>query len=193
MMDKTQHKRALRVVVAGGGISGLAAAHRLIERSADSKREIKIVLLEAGARVGGVIRTEHRDGFLLEGGADSFISEKPEAVELAKRIGLGPRLIGTTDTHRRSFIARGRKLHAVPEGFHLLAPSRLWPFVTSEILSWPGKARMALDLVLPRRAAANGSDDATAATCGAALSARCVRSAWIRAPGRRATGGRTRA
>jgi oxygen-dependent protoporphyrinogen oxidase len=158
-MDATHHKDTLRVVIAGGGISGLAAAHRLVERNAFSKSEIEIVLLEAGARLGGVIRTERHDGFLLEGGADSFISEKPEAIDLAKRIGLAPHLIETTDRHRRSFVVRGRKLHAVPEGFHLLAPSRFWPFITSEIFSWSGKARMALDLVLPRRHAANGTDD----------------------------------
>ncbi|MDT4965716.1 MAG: protoporphyrinogen/coproporphyrinogen oxidase [Acidobacteriota bacterium] len=158
-MDATHHKDTLRVVIAGGGISGLAAAHRLAERNADSRREIEIVLLEAGARLGGVIRTERRDGFLLEGGADSFISEKPEAIDLAKRIGLAPHLIETTERHRRSFIVRGRKLLPVPEGFHLLAPSRFWPFIMSEIFSWSGKARMALDLLLPRRSAANGTDD----------------------------------
>lgn len=158
-MDAIQHKGTLRVVIVGGGISGLAAAHRLVERNAESKREIEILLLEAGARLGGVIWTERRDGFLLEGGADSFISEKPEAIDLATRIGLAPHLIQTTDRHRRSFIVRGRKLLPVPEGFHLLAPSRFWPFITSEIFSWSGKARMALDLVLPRRDAANGAGD----------------------------------
>jgi oxygen-dependent protoporphyrinogen oxidase len=159
IMDETLFKSVPRVVIIGGGISGLAAAHRLVERSAQSNKRIEVVLLESSAALGGVIRTERRDGFLLEGGPDSFISEKPEAVELAKRIGLAPRLIETREAHRRSFIVRNGKLRAVPEGFQLLAPTRFWPFVTTSIFSWTGKARMALDLILPKRAAANGSDD----------------------------------
>jgi oxygen-dependent protoporphyrinogen oxidase len=158
-MSETRDKQATRVAVIGGGISGLAAAHRLVEQNARSKTKMEVVLLEASGRMGGVIRTEQRDGFLLEGGPDSFISEKPEAVELAKRIGLASRLIETNEAHRRSFIVRNGKLRAVPEGFQLLAPTRFWPFVTTGIFSWTGKARMALDLILPRRAAANGSDD----------------------------------
>ena len=148
-----------RVAVIGGGISGLAAAHRLLELSRDEARPLEILLLEASARAGGTIRTERREGFLLEGGPDSFISEKPEAVNLAERLGIASRLIETNSVNRRSFIVRKGKLLPVPEGFQLLAPSRLWPFVTTGIFSWPGKARMAFDLLLPRRAAANGVDD----------------------------------
>jgi oxygen-dependent protoporphyrinogen oxidase len=159
MMKETPHKQSFRVVVVGGGISGLAAAHHLVELRAQENLACEITLLEQGARLGGVIRTEQREGFLLEGGPDSFISEKPEAIALAKRIGIASRLIETNEAHRRSFVVREGRLRAVPEGFHLLAPSRFWPFVTTDIFSWTGKARMALDLFLPRRAAANGSDD----------------------------------
>jgi oxygen-dependent protoporphyrinogen oxidase len=158
-MNLTRHNQRPRVVVIGGGISGLAAAHRLVEDNSLSKTAPEVLLLEATSRTGGVIRTERQEGFLLEGGPDSFISEKPAAVELIKRIGLASHLIETTPIHRRSFIVRGGRLYAVPEGFQLLAPSRFWPFVTTGIFSWAGKARMALDLVLPRRALSNGSDD----------------------------------
>jgi oxygen-dependent protoporphyrinogen oxidase len=158
-MSESRPNERLKVVVIGGGISGLAAAHALIERSAQFKNQPEVILIEASTRLGGIIRSEQRDGFLLEAGPDSFISEKPEAVELAKRIGLAGRLIETNDAHRRSFIVRKGKLHAVPDGFQLLAPTRLWPFVTTDIFSWMGKARMALELVLPRRSSQNGNDD----------------------------------
>lgn len=146
-----------RVVIIGGGISGLAAANRIIERSSETGEAIHLTLLEAGPRLGGVIISEHRDGFLLETGPDSFISEKPEALALARRLGLESQLIETNSEYRRSFIVRGGKLRAVPEGFHLLAPSLIWPFLASDILSPFGKARMALDLFLPRTSA-NGDE-----------------------------------
>jgi len=140
-----------RVVIIGGGITGLAAAHRLLERCHESGEQVDLKLLEASARAGGIVQTQERDGFLLESGPDSFISEKPAALELVKRLGLESRLIETNEHHRRSFIVRQGRLLPVPEGFHLLAPSRFWPFVKSDIFSWSGKARMALDLLLPRR------------------------------------------
>jgi oxygen-dependent protoporphyrinogen oxidase len=159
MRDIPQH-RPLRITVVGGGISGLAAAHRLQELSGKTGRTLEILLLEASTRTGGTLHTHRRDCFLLEGGPDSFISEKPEAIRLAERIGIADRLIEINPEHRRSFIVRGGRLHAVPEGFQLLAPTRFWPFVTTGIFSWRGKARMALDVVLPGRASeANGGDD----------------------------------
>ena len=136
-----------RIVVVGGGITGLAAAHRVQEINPSAE----IILLEASGRLGGTIQTEHRDGFLLERGPDSFISEKPEALALAKRLGLESQIIETNETYRRSFIVRNGKLRAVPEGFQLLAPSRMWPFITSDIFSIAGKMRMAADLFLPRK------------------------------------------
>jgi oxygen-dependent protoporphyrinogen oxidase len=145
------------VVIIGGGISGLAAAHRLGEQ------EVNVTLLEASARLGGTIQTEHRDGFLLERGPDSFISEKPPALALAKRLGLESRLVQTNEQFRRSFIVRDGRLRAVPEGFQLLAPSRLWPFITSDIFSVAGKARMAADLLLPRKRT-NGTNDESLAS-----------------------------
>jgi oxygen-dependent protoporphyrinogen oxidase len=147
------------VVVVGGGISGLATAHRLWEESRRSGPPVNILLLEGSSRLGGVISTVSSDGFLLEGGPDSFISDKPWAMALARRIGLSEELIGTSEAFRRSFIVKGRRLVPVPEGFYLLAPSRLWPFLTTAAFSWPGKLRMAMDLVLPRRIPENPSHD----------------------------------
>src|SRR5262249_26428609 len=116
-------------------------------------------LLEATSRLGGTIKTQQRDGFLIETGPDSFISEKPAARQLAHRIGLEANLIETNSAFRRSFIVRKGRLRPVPEGFQLLAPARIWPFVKTDIFSWPGKARMALDLLIPRRKLTNGIED----------------------------------
>lgn len=149
---------AKRIVIVGGGISGLAAAHRLIELGFP---RTQITLVEASGRLGGTLQTHHRDGFLLERGPDSFISEKPEAVSLAKRLGLESRLIETNEQYRRSFIVRNGRLRPVPEGFQLLAPSRVWPFITTDVFSFIGKLRMAADLVLPRE---NGKEDESLAS-----------------------------
>jgi protoporphyrinogen/coproporphyrinogen III oxidase len=159
MAEERASKRAPRVVVIGAGISGLAAAYRLQERGREMERAPELTLLEATARAGGIIRTHRREGFLIEGGPDSFISEKPEAKGLAERLGIAGQLIETGPAHRRSFIVRDGRLHPVPEGFHLLAPSRFWPFVTTRIFSWRGKARMALDMLLPVRSATEAEQD----------------------------------
>ena len=148
-----------RIVIIGGGISGLAAAHRVLELN----QSAQVTILEASSRLGGTIQTEHRDDFLIERGPDSFISEKPEALALAKRLGLEPQLIQTNEKFRRSFIVRNGQLRPVPEGFQLLAPSRIAPFVMTDIFSVAGKVRMAADLFLPRRDT-NGTDDESLAS-----------------------------
>ncbi|HSE29991.1 MAG TPA: protoporphyrinogen oxidase [Pyrinomonadaceae bacterium] len=151
------------IVIIGGGISGLAAAHRLTELSRTNATPVEITLCEASDRLGGIIQTHLRDGFLLERGPDSFISEKPEAIRLAQRLGIDRRLITTNEQHRCSFIVRKGRLRKVPEGFQLLAPSRFWPFISTDIFSLPGKLRMAADLFLPR-ANSNGSTDESLAS-----------------------------
>jgi protoporphyrinogen/coproporphyrinogen III oxidase len=138
------------VVIVGGGIAGLAAAHRLQEISRERELPLRFTLLEASGRVGGTLGTEHRDGFLLELGPDSFISEKPWALALCRRIGLESELIGTCDEHRATFVVHNGKLELLPEGFMLLAPTKFGPLLRSRLFSWPGKLRMVLDLVLPR-------------------------------------------
>ena len=147
----TEASSAIRVVVIGGGISGLAAAHRLVELRQERGLPLDVLLLEAGERLGGVIRTRKRSGFLLEEGPDSMITDKPWGRALAERIGLTDRLVGTQDEHRRSFVVRDGKLEPTPEGFYLLAPSMMMPLAMSRIFSPLGKARMAMDLLIPRR------------------------------------------
>jgi oxygen-dependent protoporphyrinogen oxidase len=141
-----------RVVVIGGGLSGLAAAHRFSERAGALRRPIELAVLEARDRVGGAVCTHRRDGFIIEHGADSFITNKPWGVDLCRTLGLTDRLVGTDPQHRRSFVVRQGRLVPVPEGFVLLAPNRLGPILTTPILSFRGKLRLLLDLLLPRRA-----------------------------------------
>ena len=140
----------MRLVVVGGGIAGLTAAHRAVEISRERETALELTVLEARDRLGGTIETEHAGGFLVETGPDSFLSEKPWGLALCRRIGLESRLVGTDDRFRRVFVWFGKRLHPVPDGFQLLAPTRLTPFVTSSLFSWPGKLRMALDVILPR-------------------------------------------
>ncbi len=142
--------RTPHIVIIGGGIAGLAAAHHLEELSRERALPLRFTLLEASGRLGGTIGTEHRDGFLLEHGPDSFLSEKPWALALCRRMGLESELVGTQDQFRTTFVVRNGKLEPLPEGFMLLAPTRLGALVRSRIFSWPGKLRMGLDLVLPR-------------------------------------------
>lgn len=145
----------MKLVVVGGGITGLAAAHRAVELARQHARSLDLVLLEAGDRLGGTIRTERHRGFLVDCGPDSFLSEKPWALALCRRLGLEPRLVRTSDRFRRTFVLLGGRLHPLPEGFQLLAPTRIAPFVASPVFSALGKLRMSLDLVLPR----GGADD----------------------------------
>src|SRR5439155_1241105 len=141
---------AVRLVVVGGGITGLAAAHRAVEVARERGIALELTLVEARERLGGTIATERAGGFLVEAGPDSFLSEKPWALALCRRLGLEDRLARTDDRYRKVFVWRAGRLHPLPDGWELLAPTRLAPFLTSGLFSWPGKLRMALDLVLPR-------------------------------------------
>jgi oxygen-dependent protoporphyrinogen oxidase len=147
----------MRLAVLGGGITGLAAANRAVEWAQERGQHVAITLLEAADRLGGTIRSERRDGFLVELGPDSFLSEKPWALDLCRRLGVEARLVRTDDRFRRIYVVHRGRLYPLPDGFQMLAPTRLWPFVGSRLFSWPGKLRMAADLVLPRGGGADES------------------------------------
>ena len=150
-MDRTG--RAQRVVVIGGGITGLTAAYRLTQAARAQAYPLEVVLLEASGRLGGTIATDCQDGLLMEQGPDCFLSAKPWGVRLSEELGLGDELIGTTTQYRQSFIVRGGRLAPVPQGFYLMAPGSWRSLLTTPVFSWRGKLRMALDLVVPRRTA----------------------------------------
>jgi len=140
-----------RVIVIGGGITGLSAAWRLQRHSEKSRTPMHVQLLEGSSHVGGSLKSVMREGFLLETGPDCFISQKPRGVELCKELGLEVDLIATRPDYRRSFILRQGKFYPVPEGFYLMGPSRPRPFLESSLLSWPGKFRAMIEPLIPSR------------------------------------------
>src|SRR5215468_3278826 len=150
-MDRTG--RGKRVVVIGGGITGLTAAYRLTQTAQAREGPLDVILLEASGRLGGVIATHAQDGLVMEHGPDCFLSAKPWGVRLCEELGLDDELLGTTTQYRQSFIVRGGGLVPVPQGFYLMVPGSWWSLMTTPVFSWRGKARMAFDLVVPRRTA----------------------------------------
>ncbi|MBK8207478.1 MAG: protoporphyrinogen oxidase [Planctomycetes bacterium] len=133
------------VAVIGAGISGLTAAYRL------SKAGARVTLFEGGDHTGGVIRTLHEQGCLLETGPDCWAGNKPAGVELVRELGLEAELIGTRQGVRRSFILHKGTLKRLPEGFFLISPMSLGALLKTPILSARGKLRMAYELVCPRK------------------------------------------
>jgi oxygen-dependent protoporphyrinogen oxidase len=163
-------------VVLGGGITGLAAAHRLLQL--DVPPGLRVTLVEADVRLGGKIVTERSDGFLIEGGPDSFLATKPRGIGLCTELGIGVRpqlqLVGVTPQRRRAFVLWHGRLHDLPEGLSGLVPTRLAPLARSSLLSPLGKARVALDYVLPARR--DGGDE----SLGGFIRRRLGREAWER-------------
>jgi oxygen-dependent protoporphyrinogen oxidase len=135
------------VVIVGGGITGLSAAYFLLKRARE--RPLKITLVEAENHLGGKIRTEHLNGFLIEGGPDAFLTQKPWAVQLCRELGLGDQLVAPKP--RKTYVLLGGRLRKLPEGAMGLIPTRLSSFAKSELFTPWGKLRMGLDLVIPPR------------------------------------------
>lgn len=140
----------MRILVAGGGISGLATAYYLTQQASARGTPVELLLVEAGPRLGGKLWTEQVDGFVVEAGPDSFLTTKPAAVALCRDLGLGERLMPTNDARGAVFVLVGGRLHRIPDGLRLIAPTRLAPFLQSSLLTWRGKARMGLETLLPR-------------------------------------------
>lgn len=145
------------MVIVGGGISGLATAYFLSR--APQLNSIEIVLLEASSRLGGIILTEKIDGFILEGGPDSFVVQKPEALELCRELGLENRLIETGASGRQVYVLWQGKLLPFAPALLLNAPVSITGLCRSPILSWRGKLRAAMEPLLP---ASNLEDESVA-------------------------------
>lgn len=129
---------APRIAIVGGGISGLAAALRTSQLLPHAKLD----LFEASSRLGGVLDTVCRDGFLIERSADNFLTTPPGAVELCHQVSIADQLLQTDEARRRAMVVRNGRLVPIPRGFYLMSPRKLWPVLTSSVLSLRGKLRL---------------------------------------------------
>jgi len=137
-----------RIAIIGGGISGLSAAHT-IEEKRQSGVNVEYVLFESSPRLGGVMVTDRVDGCLVEAGPDSFLTEKPWASDLCRKIGLGDQLIGSNDAKRKTYIVKKNKLRVMPDGLMFMVPTKIVPTVFSPLFSLRTKLRMAIEWFHP--------------------------------------------
>ncbi|NJP36584.1 protoporphyrinogen oxidase [Alkalicoccus luteus] len=144
--------KELKTAVVGGGITGLSAAY-FLQKHIEKKEAGSFALYEAGDRLGGTIQTEHRDGYVIERGPDSFLTRKRSLHRLAVDLGMEEDL---TTNKSGSYIYHGGKLHRIPQGAVMGIPTEWKPFLTTGLFSPIGKLRAAMDLFIPRR---KSSDD----------------------------------
>jgi oxygen-dependent protoporphyrinogen oxidase len=129
-----------RVVVVGGGISGLTLAYRLQQGRAD----LDVVVLERAARAGGTVETIHRDGFRVEAGPNGFVDAKPDAYGLCRELGLEGRLVAASEASSRNrYLLMGGRLRRLP--------ASLPELLTTDVLGWPAKVALLLERFRPSR------------------------------------------
>ncbi len=149
-----------RIAIVGGGIAGLSTAWFLERAMQKSDLPVECRLFEASEATGGVVRTLTKDGFVLDLGPDSLFKAKPAAADLARSLGLGDQIVEARSQELATLIwARGR-LHPLPDGLELVAPSKILPLLTTGLLSTPGKLRMLLEPFV--RARRDGADESIA-------------------------------
>jgi oxygen-dependent protoporphyrinogen oxidase len=134
-----------RIAVIGGGIAGLAAAHRLMELAP----RCQVAIFDPRPRLGGIISTVHEDGFQVEQSVDNFITTTPWGVGLCERLGIADQLVPTNPLYRRTFVVHAGKLCRLPDGFLMMAPTQMWPLAITPILSPLGKLRAAMEYFIP--------------------------------------------
>jgi oxygen-dependent protoporphyrinogen oxidase len=149
----------IRIAIVGGGISGLAAAFALEEHRRAGA--VEYALYESSPRLGGVLRTERIQNFVVEAGPDSFISEKPWAADLCRTLGLGDQLIGSNDADRKTYILVRGRLIPMPDGLMFMVPTKILPTGFSPLFSWGTKLRMAREFFHPPHAG-NGDESVAA-------------------------------
>jgi oxygen-dependent protoporphyrinogen oxidase len=145
-----------RVIVIGGGIAGLGAAYKL-RRAADLGNAVEFTLVERDERLGGKLATEIIDDpetggeFVVDGGSDSFLTDKPAVHRVAKQLGIFDDETPTCDENKRTCIVKRGELVEMPDGIMMFAPTKIVPMATTKLYSWPAKLRMAADLVIPKK------------------------------------------
>ena len=149
------------IIIVGGGIAGLGAAYK-IKRAADAGADVTFTLVERDDRLGGKLFTEHvtdeasGEVFVVDGGSDSFLTDKPAVHRVARRLGIYEDETGTIEANKKTFIVKRGKLVEMPDGIMMFAPTKIVPMATTSLYSWPAKLRMALDLVIPAKKVAEG-------------------------------------
>jgi protoporphyrinogen/coproporphyrinogen III oxidase len=142
------------IAIIGGGISGLAAAYEL------TTRHVPFMLFESADRVGGLVRTEHVEGFTIEAGADSMLVQKRAGLELCDELGLTPRLMSMKQP-RTAFVLHHGQLHPLPSRSIFGIPARWTDLARYSLLPVAARARLAIEplIGLPR----DGADESVAA------------------------------
>jgi len=135
--------------VIGGGIAGLSAAYYALREVRKRQGDIQISILDKAGYWGGKIFTERVDGFVVEGGPDTFIVTKPWGMQLCRELGLEDRLHGTNPENADTFVLHDGELEPLPEGLTMMVPSRFMPMIQTDLLSWPEKMRMGMDFFIP--------------------------------------------
>lgn len=138
-----------KVVIIGGGITGLAAAYQI--QQAGAAKGLDYLLVEKDDRLGGKCFSEKIDGFMMEGGPDCFLSDKPSVLQISESMGIADSILPSNEASKRTFVLNKGQLCELPEGLMSLVPSKIVPFVLSPLVSWPGKFRMAMDLFIPKK------------------------------------------
>lgn len=153
--DAITSENRLRVVIIGGGIAGLSTAWHLEQQAAQQGIVLDDIVLESADRWGGKVLSEQveadGDAFIIEAGPDSFLTQKPWALQLARQLGLEDHFLGTNDAKRKTYVLRKGKPIVMPDGIMMMVPTQFMPFVTSPLISPLGKLRMGLDLLIPPR------------------------------------------
>lgn len=163
--NNPQYQKTKHVAIVGGGIAGLSTAWYLEQRAQENGLALEYTILEQADRLGGKILTETipgdgEDDFIVEGGPDSFLTQKPWALQLARELGLDDQLLGTNDEQRKVFVLNKGRPTPLPDGVLMIVPTKIKPFALSPLISPIGKVRMGLDLLIPAKR--DGQDETLA-------------------------------
>lgn len=152
------------VTIVGGGISGLAAAHRLLELVESGGPRLEVRLLEGSERLGGCVRSELEGACLLEAGPDGLLTQKPPGLALVRRLGLESEILHPHGPGSGTWILHRGRLLPLPDGLQLLVPTRRLSLLRSPLLSLGGRLRALAEPFVPPRSERHGEDDESVAS-----------------------------